>query len=268
MVAYINPIPTVDTIDINQDTTTPTEVNNNYIYQNDVFFAFIDVLGFKKTFDDVQIKCESDDEYQKIVGKYNNVFNYYFSLMSASTFNEKDYYAGQTSDSLYFYTQREEYLISFLKIFSHFNLYSMTQDVFFRGGIAKGNLFYNEKSYQFYGESVIRAYLMESGIAKNPTIVLDKATSESLKDFEEYDLLINTTASRPYLKPFASLTYDIDLDLNPEKIIKEIDQEKIFENIERNKRKFEYDDKNYSKYCFLDKEYQDAIKSIIGGSND
>ena len=147
--AYSNPIPDLeDEIDV-------LRIDNEYDYMqmDEVYFAFIDVLGFKQTFDDIKISREPE-----IANKYRDVFNYYFALMNAAKFLKNGEttgcYAGQTSDSLYFYTERPDYLMQFIKIFAHFSLYAMSQNVFFRGGIAKGSL-YKKAKYQFYGDSVI-----------------------------------------------------------------------------------------------------------------
>lgn len=242
--AYKNPEPKLDEIveEILEDK------GNDYKKSEKVYFAFIDVLGFKKTFDDIRIsQKESEAE------KYRDVFNYFFELMNAAMFmkrgSDSGCYAGQTSDSLYFYTERIDYLVQFIKIFAHFNLYAMSKDVFFRGGIAKGDL-YKKASYQFYGDSVIYAYLLESVVSRNPIIMVDENTNEDLKNDKEYSQLVTQRSGRYYIKPFAYLNQDLTLELDRfDK--KEIDIETIVKNIEKNKRLFEYDVKNYEKYNFL-----------------
>lgn len=228
---------------------------SDYTRINEVYFAFIDVLGFKKTFDDMRISAE-----EAKAEKYRDVFNYYFELMNKAKFMERGKstrcYAGQTSDSLYFYTERVDFLFEFMKIFSHFNLYAMSKDVFFRGGIAKGNLYKKEK-YQFYGESVIYAYLLESVISKYPIIVIDEKTNEDMKCMPEYNRMVkkDDKNGRYYIKPFEFMHEDIMLDTD-EFLKREIDVDKIKENIESNRSLFEYDAKNYEKYVFLQKELE------------
>lgn len=233
-----------------------SEVNeSDYTRINEVYFAFIDVLGFKKTFDDMRISAE-----EARAEKYRDVFNYYFELMNKAKFMERGKstrcYAGQTSDSLYFYTERVDFLLEFMKIFSHFSLYAMSQDVFFRGGIAKGNLYKKEK-YQFYGESVIYAYLLESEISKYPIIVIDEKTNEDMKCIPEYKRMVkkDDKNGRYYIKPFEFMHEDIMLDTD-EFLKREINVDKIKENIESNRSLFEYDAKNYEKYVFLQKELE------------
>lgn len=267
MAAYKNPVPSLDP----PAKKSVVEFDETeYTAKESVYFAFIDVLGFKKAFDDNR-HTRNDATDDKFVEKFKKVFRYYFSLMNSFNFMKHGRslcYAGQTSDSLYFYTEREDILIGFLKIFSHFNAYAMTQDVFFRGGIAKGSLFCKQ-DYQFYGDSVIYAYLLESEIAKYPLIVIDKNTFDAIETSSECDKLIMTVNGRYYLKPFAYLEHKFDLDLDePSLILKEIDEELLRKTIEQNKSKFEYDAKNYEKYVCLEKQYEEYFKnrqSKIGG---
>lgn len=250
--AYLNPIPTLDDYVENDQ----SENKPDYKPMKEVYFAFIDVLGFKKTFDDIKISKESD-----IANKYRDVFNYFFTLMNSAKFMEAGEktgcYAGQTSDSLYFYTDRTDYLMQFIKIFSHFSLYAMSKDVFFRGGIAKGTLYKKEK-YQFYGDCVIGAYLLESKISKYPVIVIDEKTHNDMSKVNGYSDFVNKMQERNYIKPFYTLNRKIILDINDDSILNEIDSEKIKNNIHENKNAFEYDANNYAKYVFLLKELEEA----------
>ena len=257
--AYSNPIPELD----DELDVLTTECEADYIQKDNVYFAFIDVLGFKKTFDDIKISKEKDS-----ADKYRDVFNYYFALMNSAKFMEKGEntgcYAGQTSDSLYFYTERPDYLMQFIKIFSHFNLYAMTQNVFFRGGIAKGSLYRKEK-YQFYGDSVIGAYLIESNISKNPIITVDENTHVDMSNISGYGELVDTYQNRHYIKPFEFLNKNINLDIDENFIFKEVDGNLIESNIRENKSIFEYDSNNFSKYVFLLDQLKKSNKYISKG---
>lgn len=259
MAAYRNPIPCVDSPEVTKDHDIYTNITE-YSCKESVYFAFIDVLGFKKAFDDDRL-----DKDNNHADKYKKVFEYYIALMSwwnYSTRSEKrPFYAGQTSDSLYFYTERVDVLIEFLKIFSHFNVYAMTQDVFFRGGIAKGRL-YHKEDYQFYGDSVINAYLLESEISRNPIIMIDENTYKTIKESISVSKnWIITRDERHFLGPFAYLEHNFTLEVeDPMNKIFEIDQKALRKMIEDNKRKFEYDPKNYDKYVFLSKEYTEYKK--------
>lgn len=257
--AYSNPIPELD----DELDVSITESESDYTQKDEVYFAFIDVLGFKKTFDDIKISKEKNS-----ADKYRDVFNYYFALMNAAKFMEKGKstgcYAGQTSDSLYFYTERPDYLMQFIKIFSHFSLYAMTQNVFFRGGIAKGSLYKKEK-YQFYGDSVIGAYLIESNISKNPIITIDEKTHFDMNNISGYSEFVDTYQNRHYIKPFKLLNQNIILDIDENFILKEVDGNLIESNIRENKSIFEYDSNNFSKYVFLLDQLKNSNKHILKG---
>lgn len=254
--AYKNPLPSVDdeTVQFSKlkERKTEDSSENDYTIKKLVYFAFIDVLGFKKTFDDNR-KNDADD----FADKYRKVFNYYFELMNAAKFmrdrKSTGCYAGQTSDSLYFYTSRIDILTEFIKIYSHFNLYAMSEDVFFRGGIAKGNLYIKE-DYQFYGDSVIYAYLLESSISKNPIIVIDEKTYNDITKIDNIESLIITKKTRHYIKPFAFLENSFRLAIDDTFILQKIDVNKIRENILNNLNLFEYDSRNFEKYTFLIEE--------------
>ncbi len=245
--AYKNPEPSLD----EEFEEVIDQGESDYTRIDEVYFAFIDVLGFKKTFDDIKI---SEEDIK--ADKYRDVFNYYFELMNATRFMEKGKstgcYAGQTSDSLYFYTDRPDFLVEFMKIFSHFSLYAMSKNVFFRGGIAKGNLYRKEK-YQFYGNSVIYAYLLESIISKYPIVVIDERTNEDMKNVFEYEKMVDMKNGRYYIKPFVFLDDKVILDTD-DFTTREIDADMVRKNIEDNRRLFEYDAKNYEKYIFLQEE--------------
>lgn len=265
MTEYNNPLPSVDD-NVSENKLDYIEEINTYSHEKEVYFAFIDVLGFKKTFDEHKYSNDNSVEFAK---KFKEVFEYYFELMNASNILTQTNnlqpsnrcYAGQTSDSLYFYTTRIEWLVEYIKIFLHFNLYSMSKDVFFRGGIAKGNLFIKDK-FQFYGDSVIYSYLLESSIAKYPIVMLDDAT---YNDIKKYDNSINFTKEkegRYYLNSFVLFNMNIALGIKDKNILKKIDKDQILDNINKNKIKYEYDLNNYNKYKFLLNEYEEYNKAV------
>ncbi len=246
------------------------EEDTVYTHYPKVYFAFLDVLGFKYDYEvwERQKEKRSEDAPDK---KYTEVFSYYFLLMQAARFMQQRgelHYAGQTSDSLYFYTSRIDYLVDFIKIFSVFNKFSMSQEVFFRGGIAQGQLFV-KNDYQFYGDSVIRAYLLESEIARKPFIYIDEKTNEDLhnylikSDTKLYKDIVGSDGNRFYIRPFNSfsnsniedcLQEDTDLSL------KNIDLVRIGEILKMKKELFEYHPKTFSKYCDLLGEYDNGSK--------
>lgn len=227
-----------------------------YPRHDNIYFAFIDVLGFRQTFDE-----HRKDPTQFAKG-YEDVFSYFGDLLQHAKFMQPSYatisQAGQTSDSLYFYTDRPDHLAEFIKIYLHFSLYAMSQNVFFRGGIAKGCLFINEP-YQFYGDCVIKAYLLEEKIAKYPQIALDEETYKVLKDIPDIVEALRQEGGRYYLKPFVQVTRTelaAIKDLKPSQI-KGIKKRSVLGNIQNGKKRFEFDERNYLKYHFLAQNIRD-----------
>lgn len=93
--------------------------------------------------------------------------------------------------------------MNFIDIFNHFNLYAMSKNVFFRGGISQGELFKKE-NYQFFGDSVIGTYLLESNISKFPIITIDKNTYNDLKAIKDLNnmMIIMRMRLAPALRAF------------------------------------------------------------------
>lgn len=189
-------------------------------------------------------------------------------MESAHLINNNGCYAGQTSDSLYFYTTDIDQLFNFLKTFSYFNAFSMLKDVYFRGGIAKGSLFYKDP-HQFYGKSVVNAYLLESEISKYPIISIDCNTATDMKkqDTELYEYLIESKDYRNYMKPFSYIDCKFSIPVD-DQLIKPIDEKDVLTAIEKNLDKFEFNSRNHQKYAFLVDEYKRIKNNIIKEKTD
>lgn len=259
--AYKNPHPVLDDdrVQLNAVDSAGPDIAD-YTRNEEVYFAFIDVLGFKQTFDE-----NRENPGQEFAQKYATTFRYYSHLINKSKFIDSETQngcgAGQTSDSLYFYTTRLDYLVNFIYLYIHFSLYAMSEGVFFRGGIAKGSLFVN-RPYQFYGDSVIKAYLLESSIAKYPRLALDQSTYFDLQNTKAKE---NTKdeKGRYYILPFAKMSISdflqtVGID---ESDIRHIDKqtwEKIGEEIKRNKARFEFEERNFQKYNYLLSEFENT----------
>lgn len=248
MRSYKNSPPTLD------DVIIPPIISNSYTDFENIYFAFIDVLGFKNNYMNEKNNIDT----------YKNIFSFYFDLMGSTKFmssNPTDSYIGQTSDSLYFYTKRQDYLVEFILLFLYFNVYAMTKDVFFRGGISKGKLSYKE-NHQFFGDSVIRAYLIESSVAQSPRIVIDEDTYQDIKKEKHFDKIIKRENGRYYLEPFAYFANKEYIDTllmmnNVELSNWKVDKSIINQNILNQKHKFECDNKNFGKYTFLENKLRE-----------
>lgn len=248
----------IEQTDTDVNTQLSEEKNNeeesstgDYCEIENVYFAFIDVLGFSKTFG---AGIKDKDRKKELADGYKDIFNYFFSLIGASRALSlaANTYAGQTSDSLYFYTDRTDMMIEFIKLYSHFSLYAMSKNIFFRGGIAKGCLF-KKDTYQFFGDSIIKAYSLESEISKNPIITVDSAACKGLGEEKIFDRMKQTDEDnkRYYIDPFYGWGTEIDIDLEDGFKCKPVDYDAIERIIDENLARFEYDEKNYQKYLFL-----------------
>lgn len=240
--------------------SSKTSATVEYRELSPAYFMFIDVLGFKDTF-------ESSEKQVK------KVFEYFATLINQMQCLDKDSehcYAGQTSDSLYFYTDKLEYLIGFVNVFLHFNIYAMSNNIYFRGGISKGNLHVN-KPYQFYGDCVINSFKLESDIAKFPRIAVDKSTFDDIK---EKDLLWSFDGEgnpeiekRHYINPFSKIVLEeIDCYLgvvgaqyfkNDQKVLKTVGK-----HLKENVNKYEFSDSTYNKYIYLLNSYNSFMTGI------
>lgn len=252
---YTNPIIELPlTEDMKSSKKAALKIGKEYRKLDPTYFVFVDVLGFKETF--------RKDTSSNI----KDVFEYFNSLMEQMRClnqEQEKCCAGQTSDSLYFYTTELSYLICFINIFLHFNLYAMSKNVFFRGGIAKGTLYVN-KPYQFYGDCVINSFLLEDKIAQYPRLAIDKAT---MKDLGNKNLLWkfeDVKSERNFLIPFSEvITEDISVYLGtPNAVFQKNDDsliKRVRKNIVDNQAKSEFDDKTYQKYSYLLKECDDLI---------
>lgn len=232
--------------DIEEESST-----GDYSEIENIYFAFIDVLGFSKTFGS---GAKDKGKKKMLADGYKDIFNYFFSLIGASraltlTANTC---AGQTSDSLYFYTDRTDMMVEFIKIYAHFSLYAMSKNIFFRGGIAKGCL-YKKKPYQFFGDSIIKAYSLESEISKNPIITVDSSAYKDLCEEKIFNKMKETDVvnNRHYIDPFYGWGEEMDIHFEDGFKCRLVDYDAIEQIIDENIIRFEYDEKNYQKYLFL-----------------
>lgn len=233
---------------------------SGYGEKKQVYFAFIDVLGFKQTFDE-----NRENPSSEFAEKYRDTFLYYGKLTDSALFSEShdQACAGQTSDSLFFYTDRLDFLVQFLKIYAHFSIDAMSRNVFFRGGIGKGSLFVNSTT-QFYGDSVIKAYLLENSIARNPCIAIDAETyADVCLDPEGKSLVEALPKGRFCVKPFVYVSEKellslVRLDSSELHHIDKKTLKDVKSCIATGKKRFEFDDRNYQKYVYLEEKYEES----------
>lgn len=121
-----------------------------------------------------------------------------------------------------------------------------------------------KQPHQFYGESVIYSYLLESVISRFPIIVIDENTYAAIKDYPKTDLLAKKDKNdRYYLNIFAPLQSEFFMEFRDETFTSQkIDMDQVLKNIIQNRKKFKYDANNYEKYGFLIEEYQKYIEMM------
>lgn len=236
-------------------TKEKSDSEKGYSDTGDVYFAFLDVLGFSELFSNKDTRKEWADRYQKIFSKYFEIMYASKTIYSAVELAKNSYF-GQTSDSLYFYTSEAHVMCEFIKLYAYFSLFAMENGVFFRGGISKGTL-YVQQSYQYFGDCVINAYCLENGISKNPIVIVDTNAYDDLKvhlDNPKYEklLLHDKYTARRFIDPFFYMGREVDFELDGV-ICEKIGQKNIYDVITDNMVKYEYNEKTYSKYLFLKK---------------
>lgn len=272
MKIYQNPTISLDhnIIPNNQELEPKIITKNDYTGMDEVYFAFIDILGFTQAFRKNAGEEHEKDKDQELYDHYKDLFKYYFELIDAARFNmgaNESWSASQTSDSLYFYTTETSILVTFVHILLHFYLYAMERNIFLRGGISHGGLYHKEK-HQFYGTAVIHAYKLESEIAVNPALFLDRETFNSLSNDETMvQLLEEIDTSRRYkLKPFFALNDNLAPYFKDDPAFTDSiqlpDISIIKSNIEKHLDINEFDKRTYEKYLYLYNELNQFSNSV------
>lgn len=137
------------------------------------YIAYLDILGFRE-----QIKTRLCEEicvaFDSIKKPFKAAFFYNMPLITHDTVEALNLKI--MSDSICFYTDASTpgALSTLLMtcIMFQINLYKLSEPIFLRGAIVRGDL-YVEKD-RIFGPGLVRAYTMEEKTAKNPRIVFTK----------------------------------------------------------------------------------------------
>lgn len=89
----------------------------------------------------------------------------------------------------------------------------LSEGLISRGGVAFGNVYYDDNKNMFFGDAVNRAYQYESGIAKFPRIVIDDYVANQIFAFlkrKDKCIVQQDSDGRYYLNYFKSLQEGID----------------------------------------------------------
>lgn len=151
---------------------------------------FLDVLGYSYIV--TSCKHSQDENYylDKIHGLMSSLSNYIEEWNSnidrqGNTLNLSRFKSLLFSDNILFFAPYEDEIdmsnlyMNLLYGLSTFLVQYAKEDLFFRGGIAKGNLFYDEKLHFVFGSGLVKAYSLESNVAKYPRIAIDQELNPS-----------------------------------------------------------------------------------------
>ncbi len=196
-----------------------TENNTRKKYE-DYYVAFIDILGFKQIIQDYD--C-------------NKIYNIFMYLKRYSkghaNHNDKIMMAYEDmsfrilSDSIIIFVKVsiKDSLVAIIDICSRlqFSLLNLEQPVLLRGGIAKGNLYYDNEI--IYGNGLVAAYLLENDHAIMPRIIFErnllsdfKKSSKLLDAFNDLGLISTLDEQYDFVNFLAPMMYML-VDVEKEK---------------------------------------------------
>lgn len=268
---YKNKIPTVDSNEIK--TQDIHEHEEGYDRHEGVYFAFIDVLGFKNLYTTEQSSnAKSKKSFSDLCGE---VFDDYFDSVKflCEKRSQSLFCIGQISDTLYCYTDNCNMLIDFLYEFQCFNLRAMSQGIFFRGGVAHDEIFCRD-DFQYYGKCVINAYMLEEEISKMPRIVIDYKTYNDIqKCVQEHEppcgvnnFVIEGKDGRYYLDVFGIINVAKNNTKIEQHIVGEMYSQvndlvtQLEKRIGDSIQKFEFDYANHQKYVYLKNDLGEKLQ--------
>lgn len=147
---------------------------------------FLDILGYSSLIQSCNNKEEENCYLQKIhtimldlstyigqrnasVDQQNN--NLHLSRFKSLLFSDNILFFAPYKDEI----DMQNLYMNLLYGLSEFLIKYTKEDIFFRGGITKGNLFYDEKIHFVFGSGLVRAYSLESEVAKYPRIVIEES---------------------------------------------------------------------------------------------
>jgi hypothetical protein len=151
------------------------------VYKTSII-TFIDYLGFKELLSN--LPCNEVNQILSIFDAQCGM-----SLRHTSKSAELGtYYKYQFSDSLVRITcpkdneKIEELLLHEISYMTHNQLHAICyHNIFIRGGITIGDIFYDHNNGRVFGPGFIKAYELESKVAKQPVVVIDTDISGIVK---------------------------------------------------------------------------------------
>lgn len=151
---------------------------------------FLDILGYSKIVTSCQDDHDENYYLERIHSLMSSLSDYIEEWNSnidqqGNTLNLSRFKSLLFSDNILFFapyeneTDMSNLYMNLLYGLSTFLVQYTKEDLFFRGGIAKGNLFYDEKLHFVFGSGLVKAYSLESNVAKYPRIAIDQELNPS-----------------------------------------------------------------------------------------
>ena len=151
---------------------------------------FLDILGYSN----ILAGCKNSQEENYYLDKIHSLMSSlseYIEMRNAdidwqsNTLNLSRFKSLLFSDNIIFFAPYEDEIdmgnlyMNLLYGLSTFLVQYPKEDLFFRGGIAKSNLFYDEKLHFIFGSGLVKAYYLESNVAQYPRIAIDMELNPS-----------------------------------------------------------------------------------------
>lgn len=166
------------------------------------YVAFLDILGFKEC-----LENNSCDTIYSIFSVLREKTHKQLNLngIQIEAYNHIKHTILSDSIIVYIDANIDDAFTTLLDVCSNLQraLANLKEPILMRGGIAKGKLFY--KNDIIYGDGLVKAYLMESNLAKYPRIIFSGDTLAAGKEnakftFTEFDdIFANYRADDDYL---------------------------------------------------------------------
>lgn len=151
---------------------------------------FLDILGYKNLIESCQdVKMENKylekiyalmAELSNYVEKHNKIVDALGNDLKLSRFKYLIF-----SDNILFFAPYENEVdmtnlyMNLLYGLSEFLVQYTREDIFLRGAITKGNLYYDDGLHFIYGSGLVRAYQLESEVAVYPRVIIDECLNPS-----------------------------------------------------------------------------------------
>ena len=155
----------------------------------DHVILFLDMLGYSSLLSKCKNKEEENDYLIKIRGIMADLANYIDEhnrfVDSRQDLKLSRFKSLLFSDNILFFAPYEDetdmhnLYMNLLYALSLFITQYVKEEIFFRGGITRGNLYYDEQLHFVFGSGLVQAHYLEDKVAIQPRIIIDKSLNPS-----------------------------------------------------------------------------------------